>query len=80
VGASVIGSYLRRRVVPLMARRLCLFQMAPNAPTEGTVLMELVPRYADVARWLDQAMDWPKDVNGSAAPHVFPCPVAHPCA
>jgi hypothetical protein len=54
--------------------------MAPNAPMEGTVLTEQVPRYVDVARWLDQAMDWPKDANGSAAPHVFPVPVAHPCA
>ena len=38
--AIVIASFHRRRVLPLMERKLPLFQMTENAPFEGTRMME----------------------------------------
>ena len=38
--AIVIANFHRRRVLPLMERKLPLFQMTENAPLEGTRMME----------------------------------------
>jgi hypothetical protein len=38
--AIVIANYHRRRVLPLMERKLPLFQMTGDAPFEGTRMME----------------------------------------
>jgi hypothetical protein len=37
-GTCVIGVYHVRRVEPLMARALSLFEIVPSTPLEGTVL------------------------------------------
>jgi hypothetical protein len=74
VGAGVNSSYLRWRVVPLMERKLSLFEMAANALTQGTVLATDVPRYTNVVRYLEQEMDTQKDAHGSVVPFVFLVP------
>jgi hypothetical protein len=39
-GSDIIRVYHARRVAPLMARTLPLYQMTPGAPLEGVVLAE----------------------------------------
>ena len=41
-GSGIIGTYHMRRVVPLMAHALPLYQMVPEASLEGTVLVDEV--------------------------------------
>jgi hypothetical protein len=38
--SGVIGAYNARRVAPLMAHALPMYQMVPIAPLEGTVLTD----------------------------------------
>ena len=38
--AIFVANFHRRRVLPLMERKLPLFQMTENAPLEGTRMME----------------------------------------
>jgi hypothetical protein len=43
-GSDVIGVYYTRRVAPLMARALPLYQMMPGVPLEGTVITDVTPQ------------------------------------
>ena len=48
-GSGVIGAYHARRVAPLMARMLPLYQMVPEASFEGMVLVDEALPYSEVA-------------------------------
>jgi hypothetical protein len=54
-----------------MARRLPLFKMTVEAPSEGTRLSTLPPGDAKIARWLTEAMDIRKGTDGAVIPYIF---------
>ena len=54
-GSGIIGAYHARRVAPLMARALPLYQMVPEASFEGTVLVDKVLPYSEVAQRIKEA-------------------------
>ena len=48
-GSGIIGAYHARRVAPLMAHVLPLYQMVPEASFKGTVLVDEALPYSEVA-------------------------------
>lgn len=76
--AGVIGNYLRRVVAPLMAKRLLLFKMVVEAPSDGSRLSALLPSDAEIARWLTEAMEVWKGADGAVVPYVLPVPGCPP--
>jgi hypothetical protein len=76
-GSGVIGAYHARRVAPLMARALPMYQMVPVASLEGTVLTEGPLANSEIAQRLEEAMDSKKDLSGAVIEFVYPVP-RHP--
>ena len=76
-GSRIIGAYHTRRVAPLMARALPLYQMVPEASFEGTVLVEEALPYSKVAQRIKEAMEPTKDSAGTILDFVYLVP-GHP--
>ena len=76
-GTGIIGAYHARRVAPLMARTLPLYQMVPEASFEGTVLVDEALPYSDVAQLIKEAMEPTKDSAGAILDFVYPV-LGHP--
>ena len=76
-GSRIIGAYHARRVVPLMARALPLYQMVPEASFEGTVLVDEALPYSEVAQCIKEVMEPSKDNAGVVLDFVYPVP-GHP--
>ena len=76
-GSGIIGAYHARRVAPLMARVLPLYQMVPEASFEGTSLADEVLPPSEVAQRIKEAMEPLKDTAGVVLEFVFPVP-GHP--
>ena len=64
-GAGIIGTYHVRRVAPLMACALPLYQMVPEVSFEGTVLVDEALPYSEVAQRVKEAMEPTKDSVGA---------------
>ena len=60
-----------------MARTLPLYQMVPEASFEGTVLVDEVLPYSEVAQCVKEAMEPTKDSCGAILDFVYPVP-RHP--
>ena len=60
-----------------MARALPLYQMVPEASFEGTVLVNEVFPYSEVAQRIKEAMEPTKDSAGAVLDFVYPVP-RHP--
>ena len=56
-GSGVIGAYHMRRVAPLMACMLPLYQMVPEASFEGTVLADKALPPSEVAQRIKEAKE-----------------------
>ena len=76
-GSGIIGAYHTRRVAPLMARVLPLYQVVPEASFEGTVFVDEVLPYSEVAQRIKEAMEPTKDSAGAVLDFVYPVP-GHP--
>ena len=76
-GSGIIGAYHARRVAPLMARALPLYQMVPEASFEGTVLVDEALPYSEAAQRIKEAMEPTKDSVGAILDFVNPVP-GHP--
>jgi hypothetical protein len=76
-GSGVIGAYHVRRVVPLMARALLMYQMVPVASLEGTMLIEGPLANSKIMQRLKEVMDSPKDSLGAIIEFMYPVP-RHP--
>ena len=76
-GAGIIGTYHVRRVAPLMACALPLYQMVPEVSFEGTVLVDEALPYSEVAQRVKEAMEPTKDSRGAVLDFVYPVP-GHP--
>ena len=73
-GVGVIEAYHARRVAPLMAHWLPLYQMAPEASFEGTVLVDEALPPSKVAQRIKEAMEPSKDTAGVVLDFVFLVP------
>ena len=69
-GSGIIGAYHVRRVAPLMARALPMYQMVLEASFKGTVLVDKALPYSEVAQRM-------KDSDGAILDFVYPVP-GHP--
>ena len=76
-GSGIIGAYHARRVAPLMARALPLYQMVPEASFEGTVLVDEALPYSKVAQRVKEAMEPTKDSVGAVLDFMYPV-LGHP--
>ena len=76
-GSGIIGAYHARRVAPLMAHVLPLYQMVPEASFKGTVLVDEVLPFSKVAQCIKEAMEPTKDSTGVVLDFVYPVP-GHP--
>ena len=76
-GSGIIGAYHARRVAPLMARVLPLYQMVPEASFEGTVLADEAHPPSEVAQRIKEAMEPTKDFVGAVLDFMYPVP-GHP--
>ena len=76
-GSGIIGAYHARRVAPLMARALPLYQMVPKASFEGTVLVDKALPYSEVVQRVKEAMEPTKDSRGAILDFAYPVP-GHP--
>ena len=76
-GVGIIGDYHARRVVPLMARSLPLYQMMPGMSFEGTVLVDEALPYSEVSQRVKEATEPTKDSAGDVLDIVYPVP-GHP--
>ena len=76
-GLGIIGAYHARRVAPLMARALSLYQMVPRASFEGTVLVDEALPPSEVVQRIKEAMEPTKDSVGAVLDFVYPVP-GHP--
>jgi hypothetical protein len=56
-GADVIGAYHARRVAPLMARTLLLYEMTPEALLKGTVLARGLFCKCEIKQRIREAMN-----------------------
>jgi hypothetical protein len=54
-GTGIIRAYHARRVAPLMARALSLYEMMPNAPLDGTMLTHEMLHDTKVAQRIKDA-------------------------
>ena len=71
-GLGIIDAYHARRVAPLMACTLPLYQMVPRAPFKGTVLADEALRPSEVAQRIKEAMEPMKDSIGAVLDFVYP--------
>ena len=71
-GSGIIGAYHARRVAPLMARALPLYQMVPEASFEGTTLADEALPPSEVAQHIKEAMEPMKDSVGVVLNFVYP--------
>ena len=76
-GSVIISAYHVRRVAPLMARALPLYQMVPGVSFEGTVLVDEALPPSEVAQRIKEAIEPMKDSTGDILDHVYPVP-GHP--
>jgi len=76
-GAGIIGAYHARRVALLMARTLPLYRMMLGMSFEGTVLVDEVLPYSEVAQRVKEATEPTKDSAGDVLDIVYPVP-GHP--
>ena len=60
-GSGIIDAYHARRVAPLMARVLSLYQMVLGASIEGTVLADKALPPSEVVQRIKEAMEPTKD-------------------
>ena len=60
-GSGIIGAYHARRVAPLMARVLPLYQMVLETSFEGTVLVDEALPPSEVVQHIKEAMEPSKD-------------------
>lgn len=56
-GTGIVGTYHVRRVAPLMARALPLYEMKPDAPLDGTVLAQGMPRHSEVEQRISESVE-----------------------
>ena len=76
-GSGIIGAYHARRVAPLMAHALPLYQMVPGASFEGTPLADEALPPSEVAQHIKEAMEPTKDSAGAVLDFVYPV-LGHP--
>ena len=76
-GSGIIGAYHARRVAPLMACRLPLYQMVPEASFEGTALTDEALPPSEVAQRIKEAMEPTKDSIGAVLDFMYPV-LGHP--
>ena len=76
-GSGIIGAYHARRVVPLMAHVLPLYQMVPEASFEGTTLADDALPPSEVAQRIKEAMEPSKDNASVVLDFMYPMP-GHP--
>ena len=53
----VVAAFHRRRVLPLMARQRCLFDMRPDEPIEGIRMSASTLSDEEILRWVREAVD-----------------------
>ena len=59
--AVVVAAFHRRRVLPLMARRQCLFEMTPDEPIDGIRLSAVALSDEEILRRVNGTVDgWTK--------------------
>ena len=73
-GSGIIDAYHARRVAPLMARALPLYQMVPRASFEGTVLADEAFPPSKVVQRIKEAMEPLKDSVGTVLDFMYPVP------
>jgi hypothetical protein len=56
-GIGVVGTYHVRRVAPLMACALPLYEMKPGASLDGTVLAQEMPRHSEVEQRISESVE-----------------------
>ena len=76
-GSGIIGAYHARRVAPLMARALPLYQMVPEASFKQTVLADKALPPSKVVQRIKEAMEPTKDSRGAILDFVYPV-LGHP--
>jgi hypothetical protein len=60
---------------------MLLFKITAEAPFDDSRLSALLPNDAEITRWLMEAMEVSKGVDGVVVPYVFPipgCPLIRP--
>jgi hypothetical protein len=70
-GSDVIKAYHARRVVPLIARALLLYQMMPDAPLEGTVLAEGPLTNFKITQRINEAIELAQDSSGAILDFMY---------
>ncbi|XP_066341140.1 uncharacterized protein [Miscanthus floridulus] len=55
--AVVVAAFHRRRVLPLMARRRCLFEMRPDEPNEGIRMSSFALSDEEILRWVGETVE-----------------------
>ena len=68
--AVVVAAFHRRRVLPLMARRWCLFDMRPNEPIEGIRMSAAALSDEEILRRVRETVDG-KLKSGGLTPIVM---------
>ena len=76
-GSGIIDAYHARRVAPLMACALPLYQMVPGASFEGTVLADEALPPSEVAQRIKEAIEPTKDSIGTVLDVMYLVP-RHP--
>ena len=76
-GSGIIDACHVRRVAPLKARALPLYQMVPKVSFEGKVLTDEALPPSEVAQRIKEAMEPTKDSVGAILDFVYPVP-GHP--
>ena len=71
--AAVIANFHRQRVIPLMERRLAIFEMTPEAVTEGSRISSgLLPLDAAAQRAKSAVVHFPSDTEELCAIKMRP--------
>ena len=70
-GLGIIGAYHARRVAPLMARALPLYQMVPGVSFEGMALADEALPPSEVAQRIKEAIEPMKDSIGAILDFVY---------
>ena len=64
MAAAIIANFHRQRVLPLMERRLAIFQLTPEASVEGSqMVMRALSRDAAAQRVKSTVAHFPSDVT-----------------
>jgi hypothetical protein len=73
-GVGVIGAYHVKRLAPLMAHALSMYQMTPQSSPDGTVMLaEDALSVGEVELRLKEAMEVPAASSGEIVP-IYPIP------